>query len=64
MLMFASGHNCTILKDILTANNTSHNLQLLTTIILLTETLRNTLDDNEFACGVVVDLQRAFDTAK
>ena len=31
VLMFASGHNCTIPRDILTANNTSHNFQLLTT---------------------------------
>ena len=31
VLMFASGNNCTIPRDILTANNTSHNFQLLTT---------------------------------
>ena len=29
----------------------------------LTEMLRNTLDDNDFACGVLLDLQKAFDTA-
>ena len=29
----------------------------------LTEMLRNTLDDNEFACGVLQDVQKAFDTA-
>ena len=29
----------------------------------LTEMLRNTLDDNEFACGVLQDLQKVFDTA-
>ena len=29
----------------------------------LTEMLRNTLDDNEFACGVLLDLQKTFDTA-
>ena len=25
--------------------------------------LRNTLDDNEFVCGVLLDLQKTFDTA-
>ena len=29
----------------------------------LTEMLRNTLDDNEFVCGVLLDLQKTFDTA-
>ena len=32
------------------------------TLIDLTETIRKALDDDEFACGVFLDLQKAFDT--
>ena len=31
-------------------------------LIDLTETIRKSLDDNEFACGVFLDLKKAFDT--
>ena len=32
------------------------------TLIDITETIRKALDENKFACGVFVDLQKAFDT--
>ena len=31
-------------------------------LISLTEDIRNAIDDNKFACGVFIDLQKAFDT--
>ena len=33
-------------------------------LINLTEQRRNTLDDNKFACGVLIDLRKAFNTTK
>ena len=33
-------------------------------LIDLTETIRKALDDNEFTCGVFLDLKKAFDTSK
>ena len=32
------------------------------TLIEITESIRNALDNNNFACGVFIDLQKAFDT--
>ena len=39
-------------------------IQLITNhaLISLTEMIRNALDSSNFACGVFIDLQRAFDT--
>ena len=31
-------------------------------LINLTETIRKAIDDNEFACGVFPDFEKAFDT--
>ena len=31
-------------------------------LIKITETIRKALDDNQFACGIFIDLQKAFDT--
>ena len=33
-------------------------------LISLTETIRKYLDEREFACGIFVDLQKAFDTVE
>ena len=41
-----------------TGHNTSH------AIIALTELVRNSLDKNEFAAGIFIDLQKAFDTVE
>ena len=32
------------------------------TLISITEAIRNTLDDRKYQCGVLIDLQKAFDT--
>ena len=32
------------------------------TLINITENIRNTLDDGYIGCGVLIDLQKAFDT--
>ena len=32
-------------------------------LISLTEMIRNALDNSNFACGVFIDLQKAFDTS-
>ena len=31
-------------------------------LVSLTETIRNSLDDKKFGCGIFIDLQKAFDT--
>ena len=31
-------------------------------LVSLTESIRNSLDDNKFGCGIFIDLQKAFDT--
>ena len=32
-------------------------------LVDLTEDIRNAIDNNKFACGIFIDLQKAFDTA-
>ena len=32
------------------------------TLVSLTESIGNSLDDNKFGCGIFIDLQKAFDT--
>ena len=34
----------------------------LSLIISITETIKNTLDNNKYGCGVFIDLKKAFDT--
>ena len=40
----------------------SNQLLKKTTLITLTETIRNALDDDTLACGDFIDLQKAFET--
>ena len=57
---FLEENNCLFSKQFGFRNkhSTTHAL------IDLTETIRKALDDNEFACGVFLDLKKAFDTVK
>ena len=31
-------------------------------LITITESIRNSIDNNEFGCGIFIDLKKAFDT--
>ena len=31
-------------------------------VICITESIRQSIDDNEFGCGIFIDLKKAFDT--
>ena len=55
---FLSIHNCiyNLQFGFRKNHSTSHAL------VSLTEEIRNALDNNSFACGVFIDLQKAFDT--
>ena len=57
---FLEENNCLFSKQFGFRNkhSTTHAL------IDLTETIRKALDDNEFACGVFLDLKKVFDTVK
>ena len=55
---FLTSHNCIYELQFGFRDNHSTNHAL----INLTEDIRNALDNNTFACGVFIDLQKAFDT--
>ena len=55
---FLTSHNCIYELQFGFRDNHSTNHAL----INLTEDIRNAVDNNTFACGVFIDLQKAFDT--
>ena len=55
---FLEGNKCLFSRQFGFRNKHSTNHAL----IDLTETIRKALDDNEFACGVFLDFEKAFDT--